>query len=169
VDKVYLFGKSKFWEKGISYHYHYGLKAGENTLDALILRLLVSHLSAGKGALDAKKFRQEYVNLMTSKPCAFNDKYAGSVHRSFFVNYKNKVPLEECIGDNEHDQMDSLFNAIPALLVSLHSEKGECEKMAEEAIMSTKFSERGVKYAKRLREIFLALEKGATIKQVAQE
>ena len=34
VGSVILHGKKKYWEKGKSYHYHLGMQAGENTLEA---------------------------------------------------------------------------------------------------------------------------------------
>ena len=34
MEDVILYGKKKFWGRGLDYHYHVGLRAGENTLEA---------------------------------------------------------------------------------------------------------------------------------------
>lgn len=40
VGDVILHGKKKYWIKGQNNHYHLGLKAGENTLEAQLTRLI---------------------------------------------------------------------------------------------------------------------------------
>ena len=34
IGGVINHGKKKYWGKGLNFHYHIGLKAGENTLEA---------------------------------------------------------------------------------------------------------------------------------------
>ena len=41
VGSVILHGKKKYWGRGLDYHYHVGLQAGENTLEAQLTRLLI--------------------------------------------------------------------------------------------------------------------------------
>jgi hypothetical protein len=40
VGNVILHGKKKYWGRGLDFHYHVGLKAGENTLEAQLTRLI---------------------------------------------------------------------------------------------------------------------------------
>ena len=47
IGDVINHGKKQYWEKGGNYHYHLGLEAGENTLEALLCRLLMRTM-AGK-------------------------------------------------------------------------------------------------------------------------
>ena len=42
IGDVICHGKRKYWAHGTSYHYHRGMKAGENTLDALVGDTLAS-------------------------------------------------------------------------------------------------------------------------------
>ena len=40
VGTVILHGKKKYWGRGKNLHYHIGMKAGENTLEAQLTRLM---------------------------------------------------------------------------------------------------------------------------------
>jgi ADP-ribosyl-[dinitrogen reductase] hydrolase len=48
VGDVILHGKKKYWVKGGNYHYHHGMKAGDNTLDNLIANKLMISLTEKK-------------------------------------------------------------------------------------------------------------------------
>ena len=48
VGSVILHGKKQFWVRGGNFHYHHGMSAGENTLDALVTRLLSKTMVAHK-------------------------------------------------------------------------------------------------------------------------
>merc|ERR1711916_45911 len=84
VGDVILHGKRKYWKRGKDYHYHTTLVAGEPTLEAQLMLLLMRTWSgteedAGSGAgsapLDA--FRDAYVEFMTT-PGSHNDTYANA-------------------------------------------------------------------------------------------
>ena len=45
IGKVILHGKKKYWLRGESYHYHMGMAPGENTLEAILTRLMTRQLT----------------------------------------------------------------------------------------------------------------------------
>ena len=101
VGDVILKGKKKFWgQRGM--HYHQGMAAGENTLNAQCARVLLRTIAAGQGAYDPRKFLEAYVAFMTTED-SHNDTYAESYHRDFFSKYAQGIPLEECAGEEGHD------------------------------------------------------------------
>lgn len=85
VGDVILHGKKKYWVRGGNNHYHLGLQAGENTLEAQLTRLLSKSIT-DIGSFDANNFRDLYVKFMTT-PGSHNDTYASTCHRMFFANF----------------------------------------------------------------------------------
>lgn len=71
-------GKHDFWGKPGT-HYHQGMKAGENTLNALCARVVMRGMAEAKG-YDSARFLDDYVKFMTT-PGSHNDTYAESFHR----------------------------------------------------------------------------------------
>ncbi len=76
------------------YHYHHGLKAGENTLGANLVRVLMRSVIA-KGAYDPDAFLHEFVTYM-STPGENNDPYCEIYIRAWFENYSKGVAPELC-------------------------------------------------------------------------
>jgi len=70
--------------RGGNFHYHLGLQAGENTLEAQLVRVLSKSIS-DRGIFDANDFRERYIKFMTT-PGSHNDTYASTCHRMFFAN-----------------------------------------------------------------------------------
>jgi hypothetical protein len=56
-------------------HYHHGMKAGQNTLNALCTRVVTRGMAAEKG-YSTERFLQDYVKFM-STPGSHEDTYAG--------------------------------------------------------------------------------------------
>ncbi len=79
IGDVINHGKRQYWLKGGNFHYHLGLKAGDNTLEAQLARLLARTLASGGSFLDA------YVTFMRT-PGSHHDTYASTAHRQFFAN-----------------------------------------------------------------------------------
>jgi ADP-ribosylglycohydrolase len=99
VGDVILKGRKDLWgQPGI--HYHHGLPAGENTLNAYCARLMLRHLAAGE--YDGPGFLEAYVAFMTADPPQHPDTYAESFHRGFFANWRAGKALTEC-GAVTHD------------------------------------------------------------------
>lgn len=100
VGDVILKGKKERWGKP-GMHYHHGMLAGENTLNALCCRVLVRSMTAEK-SYSAPAFLKDYVTFMTS-PDTHNDTYAESYHRDFFSNWAKGIEPEKCAGPEKHD------------------------------------------------------------------
>lgn len=71
IGSVINHNKKKYWVRGGNYHYHLGLEAGENTLEAQLTRLLA------KGIIERGEFRQaewlqDYIQFM-APPGSHND------------------------------------------------------------------------------------------------
>ncbi len=100
VGNVILKGKKHHWGQA-NRHYHQGMQAGDNTLNALCARVLLRSLTAN-GHYDATDFLRQYIRFMT-EPDQHNDTYAESYHRDFFANYAIGVTPENCAGVEGHD------------------------------------------------------------------
>lgn len=113
IGEVILHGKRKFWgPPGV--HYHQGMKAGENTLNALCLRVLIRTINNSKGKYDADKFLEDYISFMTT-PDTHNDTYAESFHRDFFLNWSQGVAPRKCAGAEQHNSKQiGAFVMLPA-------------------------------------------------------
>jgi len=95
VGDVILQGKEKYWDVP-NVHYHQGMQAGENTLNAHCARLLMRCLAETNGKYDRLVFANAYIDFMTAQAPAHPDTYAESYHRGFFANYANNRKPEKC-------------------------------------------------------------------------
>jgi ADP-ribosylglycohydrolase len=101
VGEVILKGRRQYWGKTNS-HYHHGMQAGENTLNAHCVRVLMRCLAENGGHYDKDRFLAAYIELMTAEPARHPDTYAESWHRGFFVNLEAGKPADQC-GAVTHD------------------------------------------------------------------
>lgn len=102
VGDVILKGRKRLWgQAGI--HYHHGMPAGENTLNAYCARLMLQHLDG-----------QAYVTFMTADPPCHPDTYAESFHCGFFANWHAGKELIQC-GAITHDTSSIGALALPLL------------------------------------------------------
>ena len=76
------------------YHYHHGLKAGENTLGANLVRVLMRSVIA-KGGYDPDAFLEDFISYMTT-PGENRDPYCEIYIRAWFENYTQGVVPELC-------------------------------------------------------------------------
>lgn len=76
------------------YHYHHGLKAGENTLGANLVRVLMRSVIKN-GKYDEKSFLDDFVEYMTSEG-KNRDPYSELYIRDWFENYSKGLPPELC-------------------------------------------------------------------------
>lgn len=102
IGDVINHGKHEFW--GVpNMHYHQGMAAGENTLNAVCARIVMRGIAANGGKYDSTLFLNNYVSFMTT-PGSHNDTYAESFHRDFFKNWAAGVPPERCaLGTEGHN------------------------------------------------------------------
>ena len=76
------------------YHYHHGLKAGENTLAAHLVRVLMRSVING-GRYDQNTFLADYIGYLTT-PGRNRDPYCEIYIRCWFENYSRGLPLHAC-------------------------------------------------------------------------
>jgi len=101
IGDVINHGKHEFWGKQ-NVHYHQGMAAGENTLNAVCARLVTRGITAEKGTYSNSRFLKDYVQFMTT-PGSHNDTYAESFHRDFFQNWAAGISPEKCAGKEGHN------------------------------------------------------------------
>merc|ERR1719494_519985 len=116
VGDVILHGKKKYWKRGGNYHYHRGMKAGENTLEAQLTRLITRQMIKDNG-FNADNFRKAYMKFMRT-PDSHNDTYAATAHRMFFKNLVEGKKPENCPDNDGHnvDSIDALTVAVPVII-----------------------------------------------------
>lgn len=101
VGEVILKGRRHLWDQP-NRHYHHGMQAGDNTLNAHCARVLMRSLIAHDGCYDPDHFLAAYIEFMTAAPPRHNDTYAESWHRGFFANLVAGKPPRQC-GAVTHD------------------------------------------------------------------
>jgi ADP-ribosylglycohydrolase len=95
VGEVILRGKRQYW--GISnQHYHQGMPAGENTLNAWWARTLMKTLINADSHYDQQQYLHDYIDFMTADPPRHPDTYAESCHRGFFANLERGLDPAQC-------------------------------------------------------------------------
>ena len=95
VGEIILKDKAQFWDTP-NVHYHQGMKAGENTLNAHCARVLMRTLAHSSGSYNRDAFVSAYIDFMTVQPPAHPDTYAESYHRGFFANLAQDRKPEKC-------------------------------------------------------------------------
>jgi ADP-ribosylglycohydrolase len=101
VGEVILKGRASLWHQE-NIHYHHQMKAGENTLNAYCVRVMINTLKETGGIYDKSLFLDNYISFMTSEDPQHPDTYAESYHRGFFSNWVAGRPKELC-GAITHD------------------------------------------------------------------
>jgi hypothetical protein len=76
------------------YHYHHGLKAGENTLAAHLVRVLMRSVIQ-HGRYDQSVFLSDFIEHLTT-PGRNRDPYCEIYIRRWFENYSHGLPLHAC-------------------------------------------------------------------------
>lgn len=105
-----LHDQARYWgQKGI--HYHQFLKAGENTLNVKICRLLIESINQS-GSYDADDFLRRYIAYMTT-PGNHRDTYIEECHRNFFENYARGMPPRQCGVAEKH--IGGLIGIVPVV------------------------------------------------------
>lgn len=122
IGDVINHGKKKYWTKSGSYHYHCTLDAGENTLEAQLVRVVANSIADNGGSFAEEDMRSRYVAFMTT-PGTHNDAYASTCHRMFFANMTKGVPLKDCPDNDGHnvDTIDGIAMTVPVILAGAMS------------------------------------------------
>ncbi|MFO7704645.1 MAG: ADP-ribosylglycohydrolase family protein [Halopseudomonas sp.] len=95
VGDVILKGKAQYWDRP-NVHYHQGMRAGDNTLNAHCALTLIKVMNQSGGHYDRDQFLQAYIQLLTADEPAHPDTYAESYHRGFFANLNAGLPVQRC-------------------------------------------------------------------------
>ena len=101
VGQVILKGRRHLWGQP-NRHYHHGMQAGDNTLNAHCARVLMRSIIANNGCYNPDRFLAAYIEFMTAAPPRHRDTYAESYHRGFFANLTAGKPPHQC-GAHTHD------------------------------------------------------------------
>lgn len=168
VGTMILHGKKEFWLRGGNYHYHHGMKAGENTLDALVTRELTRSMSR-QGGVDANDFRSNYISFLTT-PGSHDDTYAGTCHRMFFRNLRDGVAPEKCPDNDAHnvDAIDALMTVPPVALAHHRSPPEVRNNAIRTAIQTTRHTEAVLPYAYLYSDMLLSVLHGESLSVAAQ-
>ncbi len=86
--------KNAMPEKSERYHYHHGLKAGDNTLGANLIRVLMRCVIK-EGKYNQEVFIEDFIEYLTT-PELNQDPYTEVYIRAWFENFSNGVPPHAC-------------------------------------------------------------------------
>lgn len=166
---VIFHGKKKYWAPGADYHYHQGMAAGDNTLEPLLMRRIMSVFTANGGAFDPDAMRDDYIKFMTTTG-THNDTYCGTCHRMFFANLKSGMDPSECPDNDGHnvDNTDSLVAVVPLALAA--ASQATAQDQVAAAVRVTRRSPPSEQYARlftgMLRDVVV---KGRDVRPVCAE
>ena len=121
VGDVILKDKAQFWNQS-NVHYHHGMQAGENTLNAhTVLWMMQSMLNeTHQGGYDQDRFLDVYISRMTADTTQHPDTYAESYHRGFFANWAQGKAPEQCAAvTHDTPSIGGLVRVGPLVLLSL--------------------------------------------------
>ncbi|MEQ1852408.1 MAG: ADP-ribosylglycohydrolase family protein, partial [Chthoniobacteraceae bacterium] len=91
--------QAQYWgQRGI--HYHQFLRAGENTLNLQLAKVLAESLNT-KGRYDADDYLARYIVFMLT-PGQHRDTYVEEYHRKFFNAYARGTAPRKCAGSDIH-------------------------------------------------------------------
>jgi ADP-ribosylglycohydrolase len=94
-----LHDQAQYWgQRGI--HYHQFLRAGENTLNLQLAKVLIESLITRRG-YDADDYLQRYIRFMLT-PGSHRDTYVEECHRRFFTAYARGTAPRKCAGSDIH-------------------------------------------------------------------
>jgi len=135
IGDVIFHDKKKYWVSGSEYHYHQGMAAGDNTLEALLSRRVTRVLASSGGIFDVQALTSDYISFMTT-PGTHNDTYCGTSHRMFFGKLSQGIPPDKCPDNDGHnvDSADSIVTTVPVALLSASDDQAAQEVRRHVAI-----------------------------------
>lgn len=157
IGDIILHDKLKYWtKKEKSVHYHQGMSAGDNTLNAhCALRAALQAMKDPDASEDAvlTSIMTDYVQFMTTAG-THNDTYAESFHREFFKSWDVKgAPtqpeevmqfVEKRVKDLENEHLDHNIDAIASVVhpipVIIHYADKSADVAAKQAVRLTRMT-----------------------------
>ncbi|KAK3244440.1 hypothetical protein CYMTET_45942 [Cymbomonas tetramitiformis] len=166
IGDVINHGKHEAWGKA-GVHYHQGMIAGENTLNALCARLVMRSIAA-EGGYSTDRFLDDYVRFMTT-PGSHNDTYAESFHRDFFSNWDRGVPPAECAGREAHNTatVGGLVMLPPVIIGSMKKGLGGAKRDAAMHLQLTHRSRELARSAAVYTELLFNVMSGEPLQEAA--
>ena len=140
-------------------HYHQFLKAGENTLNFRLARLLADQVKE-TGRYDAEVWLVKYVNFLQSTGL-HNDSYMEGSHRSFLENYQKGKNLLAC--GTANPDIGGLV-PVPALFWALGPTNPELRPTVQKHVALTHKDEKLLKAADDLVQLLSALAQGQNLR-----
>eukprot|EP00928_Gymnodinium_smaydae_P096354 TRINITY_DN8494_c0_g2_i1.p1 TRINITY_DN8494_c0_g2~~TRINITY_DN8494_c0_g2_i1.p1 ORF type:complete len:274 (-),score=58.73 TRINITY_DN8494_c0_g2_i1:317-1138(-) len=171
IGAVINHGKKQFWTARGSYHYHCTLAAGENTLEAQLVRLVCKSIAAAGGNFSASDVRDRYVKFMQT-PGSHNDCYASTCHRMFFANLKRGVAPEKCPDNDGHnvDTIDGIAMTVPvALAMASRKSPVEVQQQAASCAGITRCSRPLESYVAQYSDILRQILEGVPLPQALEQ
>lgn len=102
------------------YHYHHGLKAGENTLNAHLVRVLMRQVIKS-GRYDQQEFLDDFIDFL-STPGKNKDPYTEGYLRAWFENYSKGMPTYACAAtQRQNGGINGLGGLVRPLVLSMLS------------------------------------------------
>ena len=94
-----LHDQAEYWGRR-DIHYHQFLRAGENTLNLQLAKMLMESLVA-RGSYEPDGYLQRYTEFMLT-PGQHSDTYVEECHRKFFTAYARGTAPRKCAGSDIH-------------------------------------------------------------------
>lgn len=190
VGNVILHDKIKFWKApGGSVHYHQGMQAGDNTLNAICsLRvaqtLVQGNLSSAWDPEARAAVLADYVQFMIT-PGTHEDTYAESFHRSFFSDWQDPRPtspskilefaenrykqkMNVSFPDGQLDAIGCIPMTIPFVLLSASANEDQAVSAAVEFVKLTHPHPKVHKYVALYARALHATLNGGNLRQHAE-
>jgi len=163
IGNVIFHGKKKFWAPGADYHYHQGMKAGDNTIEALLMRRVLSVTAKAGGKFDKEAITNDYIKFLTT-PKTHNDTYCPTAHRMFFANFAAGKPPAQCPDNDGHnvDTTDPFITTVPIALLSASDEQASAD--AREMVLLTRDSKKSAPFAAKLCTTLRGVVRGADLR-----
>ena len=133
VGEVILKGRAQYWGKANT-HYHHGMQAGENTLNAHCVRALLRTLGATGGRYDRDAFLDAYITLLTADPAQHPDTYAESYHRGFFANLEAGNAPHRCAAVTHDTPSIGGLVSIAAIVLAGRLQGRELESVQQDCL-----------------------------------
>ncbi len=120
VGSVILKGKARHWDQR-QIHYHHGMKAGENTLNAHTILWMLQAVIEHNNRYHDSIFLKRYIEKMTAETPSHPDTYAESYHRGFFANWAQGKPASQCAAvTHDTPSIGGLVRIGPLVLLLFH-------------------------------------------------
>ncbi len=161
--RAILHSQAVYWgQPGI--HYHQFLKAGENTLNLQLVRLLLQSLQDSNG-YTPEDYLQRYLRFFAT-PDSHRDTYVEECHRNFFRRHAQGIPPERCGAEDIH--IGGLA-PVPALACFLAGSPANAETAVRSHVGLTHRSAETLEAATGMTRLLLALFSGTPLETALAE